>query len=453
MTHGDPLRKGYHDLLRREILELIPTTATKVLDLGCGTGELGKAIKQRQKCFVSGVELNKEAYQIAQKNLDAVFCDNLNRFNPSFINTKFDCIVFADILEHLISPWAVLKKFASVLTDDGTVIASIPNIAHPWILSNLQKGLFRYEPAGILDITHLRFFTKTSIFQLFYAAGLKIVSIKAHPSEGNPIQYHITATKVISVFSQPATTILILTHNGWEYTKQCIDSIKRNTLASYKILVIDNGSTDETVQELRKDRHIFQIENSCNLGFPKGFNTGLVLIDTPYFVLSNNDVVVTKTWLARMLYSIHKDKDLMLLGPRSNHVSGPQVIKDVPYKDNKSLEAFAESWRNNITPGVTYCRRIVFFFTLFKSAVLQKVGFLDEIYGKGNYEDDDYCMRIYKKNLKTAYDNTTFIHHYGSVGFKRNVEEWRALLHENGQKFMQKWHYNSLTEYYKYLNT
>lgn len=443
--HGsNTLRKGYHDLFRREILELVPTTAKKILDLGCGTGTLGKALKERRPCKVYGIELNPEASGIARNNLDGVWTDNLNRFDPTFTKNRYDCLIFADILEHLISPWRVLKKFSSVLTDDGTVIASIPNMAHPWVLSNLQKGVFRYEPAGILDITHLRFFTKTSIFQLFYTAGLKIVNIRAYPSDKNPLQFHVTAVRKIVESKEPVATILILTHNGWEYTKQCIDSIKRNTDTPYRILVIDNASSDRTVEELRKDRTIYHIENSFNLGFSQGFNLGLTLIDTPYFVVANNDTIVTKNWLGSLIYHIEEDKDLMLLGPRSNYVSGPQMIKNVSYTNNESLEAFARALAKEAGPHVTYFPRIVFFLTLFKTEVLRRVGFLDEIFGLGNFEDDDYCMRVAVKKLKAAYCNRVFIHHYGSQAFKDSKIDFAGLMNQNRKKFMDKWH---ITDY------
>ncbi len=451
MTGTDAMRKGYHDLPRREILDLIPFNAKRILDLGCGTGALGKALKERQSCHITGIELNKEAFKTAKKNLDICLCDNLNRYDPAFVDVKYDCIILADILEHLVSPWAILKKFASVLTDDGVVITSIPNVAHPWVLKNLELGLFRYEPAGLLDITHLRFFTKTSIFQLFYAAGLKIVNCSAHPSDKNPYQYHVTAVKPRLEHKQPVATILILTYNGWEYTKQCIDSIKRKTQAPYRILVIDNGSTDGTIEELRKDRHIFHIENSHNLGFSKGFNIGLMVVETPYFVLSNSDVVVTNEWLTTMIKHIELDKDLVVLGPRSNYVSGPQAIKDCRYQNDIQLDIFAQRQARNSDDPLVCFPRIVFFFTLFKSMVLQRIGFLDEIFGKGNFEDDDYCIRIAKKKFKCAYDNAVFIHHYGSKSFNKNPQEFKELLEVNGQKFMKKWGFNNINEYYEYL--
>ncbi len=445
MGGANGLRKGYHDLLRREILELIPSTSKSILDLGCGAGNLGKALKKRQHCIVHGIELSSEAAEIAGKNLDHIWCDNLNRFDPKFIKQKYDTLIFADILEHLVSPWRTLKKFTSLLTENGTIIASIPNIAHPWILSNLKQGVFRYEPAGILDITHLRFFTKTSLCQLFCGAGLKIVNIRPYPSAENPMQYHITAVKAPVEVKKPLVTILILTFNEWKLTKQCIKSIKKNTQEPYKILVIDNGSTDETVEELRKDKTVLHIENSVNLGFGKGFNIGLMLVDTPYFVLANNDTVVTDGWFSRMKYNIDSDKALVVLGPRSNYVSGPQLVKDVPYKGEKSLEAFAKVYRCGCARAVTYFPRIVFFFTLFKTEVLTKIGYFDEIFGKGNYEDDDYCLRVAVKGLKCGYDNTTFVHHHGSITYKKLAVTYPTLLATNRKKFMEKWH---LTEYY-----
>ena len=439
MSGTERLRQGYHDLLRQEILALIPQNAKSILDLGCGTGELGKALKQRQSCLVDGIEINKEAANAAKQNLDHVFTDNLNRFDPSFLSRKYDTLIFADILEHLIAPWLVLKKFTSVLEDNGVVIASIPNIAHPWIVSQLQKGLFRYELAGLLDVTHLRFFTKTTIGQLFYKAGLKITEITPYPNEKNPVQYHITAIKPTVEHKDPLATILILTFNAWKYTAQCIGSIKAHTEIPYKILVIDNGSTDETVERLREDDSIYHIENTCNLGFARGYNIGLECVDTPYFVISNSDVVVTRNWLKRMLEHLRDDDSLVGIGPRSNYASGPQLVKDVKYNTESELADFADRFSRSGQDPVTYFHRLVFFFVLFKSGILGEVGLLDERYEGGNFEDDDFCLRVLTAKHKLAIDNTVFIHHYGSQTFKENKIDYAKAMEENKKRFMEKW--------------
>ncbi len=432
-------RNGYHNLLRREILELIPKTAASILDLGCGTGELGKAVKARQHCFYEGIELNKAAAEIASTHLDNVFQDNLNRFNPTQRNRRYDCIILGDILEHLINPWEILEKFSAVLSAEGSIIASIPNVAHPWIISQLQKGLFRYDDTGILDKTHLRFFTKTSIFQMFYKAGLKIVWLRSHPAKDNPIQYHIIAKKPKLKHREALVTVCILSYNTWPFTIRTIDSIKRFTTTPHKILVIDNGSTDGTIAYLRADKEVYHIESDHNLGFARGFNQALQCIDTPYFVLSNSDVVVTQDWLKTMLKHIDSDPKLVCLGPRSNSVSGPQLISETPYTNLEGMHKFAKTFKTPETSVITYYHRIVFFFTLFKSEVLKKTGFLDERFGIGNYEDDDYCMRIHSQGGKCAYDNTVFIHHYGSLTFQKNKINWQRLMKTNKEKFKKKW--------------
>ena len=451
MIKKQPMRNGYHNLCRPEILNLVPTNATHILDLGCGTGLLGKALKQRQKCIVDGIELNEEAAQAARTRLDHVWIDNLNRFDPNHVNREYNCIILADILEHLVSPWNILKKYAALLPDDGTVIASIPNIAHPWILSQLEKGLFRYDSAGICDITHLRFFTKTTIGQLFYKAGLKVVNIQPSPSAENPIQWLITATKPKLEHPDPKVTIAILTWNGWEQTRQCIESIKSRTSMPHKILVIDNGSTDATVNELRADKEIFHIENSCNLGFARGFNIGLECINTPYFAICNNDLVVTDNWLSQMVKHIEENEKLVCIGPMSNHVSGPQLVRSCQYNDEASLADFAQLHQQSTQNPISYFQRIVFFCTLFKTQVLSKCGLLDERYEYGNFEDDDYCMRIAQAGLLSAIDTSVFIHHYQGTTFRGNNLNYEKITEENKAKFMQKWGFSSIEQYYQLL--
>lgn len=439
MNPGPALRRGYHDLLRRDILDLIPKNATSVLDLGCGTGALGKALKERQACRVDGIELSKDAANVARQNLDTVWHDNLNRFDIEFLKQKYDVLVFGDILEHLISPWLVLKRFSSALSNDGIVIASIPNVAHPWVISQLQKGLFRYELAGLLDVSHLRFFTKTTIGQLFYKAGLKIKSIEAVPSKENPIQYYVIARKPLLVPEKPLVTVLILTLNSWKFTAQCLDSLESKTTVPYKALVIDNASTDETVSALRANPRFFHIENSVNLGFARGFNVGLELIDTPYFAILNNDILLTKNWLKDMLKHLEADEKLMLVGPRSNYVSGPQLVQQCCYNDTFEMETYVKNFAGRAVEPLTYIPRIVFFCALFNSTVLNTVGLLDERFEMGNFEDDDYCLRIHKAGLKTAMVNKVFVHHYGSRTFRAEEIDYGKAMAENKSRFMKKW--------------
>lgn len=431
-------RSGYHDLMRPELLDLIPKDAESILDMGCGTGKLGAALKKRQDCCVEGIELNKTARKEASKNLDFAYEDNLNRFSPSFLSRKFDCIVYGDILEHLIYPWTVLQKFTDSLTENGIVVASIPNIAHPYIINQLQKNLFRYEPAGILDFSHLRFFTFTTIFQLFIRAGLKIFNIKPYPSKENPIQYLVQAIKPIAQDTDPSTTIIMATMNGKEMTEKAILSLYKKTSLPFKLIVVDNNSSDNTVHMLRSDPMYFHIENKTNLGFSGAYNLGMELVDTPYFCIVNNDVLFTQNWLETLIDAVESDKKLLFVGPKSNNISGLQKDIGAKYKTTEEMQRYANVRTNYLVDKTTNVNRLAFFCTLFKTEALNQIGFLDEAFFPGMFEDDDYCVRTRKAGRTLGIAEHCFIHHWGSQTFKLNSIEMKQAYTRNQRVFLHK---------------
>jgi 2-polyprenyl-3-methyl-5-hydroxy-6-metoxy-1,4-benzoquinol methylase len=165
---------------RRDIEAIIPEDAMRILDVGCGEGMLGKRLLQKGAREVVGIELDGAASKRAQENISRVICGNIEDLNISFNERYFDCMVFADILEHLIDPLSVLKKFKGCLADSGVIVASIPNVRYYGVLSMLVEGHWRYENSGILDKTHLRFFTLKEIGSLFKEAGFEITGITAN---------------------------------------------------------------------------------------------------------------------------------------------------------------------------------------------------------------------------------------------------------------------------------
>lgn len=167
---------------RNDILNLIPDNANKVLDVGCSIGVLGEQIKQRNKNVeVNGVEFDEQMAEVAKKKFDKVIVGDIEDINVTnvLLPNYFDCIIFADILEHLKNPWDILKNTANLLNDRGVVIASIPNVRHySTIISLLFKGYWPYRERGIHDRTHLRFFTLRNIRELFQYANLNIERIE-----------------------------------------------------------------------------------------------------------------------------------------------------------------------------------------------------------------------------------------------------------------------------------
>lgn len=147
----------------------------KVLDVGCAEGNLSQQLNQ---CEVVGIELDVKSAQIAQKYCDEVIVGNVESIElPTSYYNYFDHIVFADVLEHLKEPLAVLTNFKKYLKDDGYIIVSLPNIANWRIRLNLLLGNFDYEDHGILDEGHLQFFTEKNAKKLILNAGLKIYQI------------------------------------------------------------------------------------------------------------------------------------------------------------------------------------------------------------------------------------------------------------------------------------
>lgn len=162
---------------------MIPSTARVVLDVGCSIGVLGAAIKAKTGAQVFGIELSEEMANEAVNRIDKVFVGDVADVmcQGKLDGYKFDIIVFADVLEHLADPWAVFSTATNYLQSEGTIIASIPNVRHIDTIYNLAlKGYWPYRDRGIHDRTHLRFFTRRNIIELFESAGLSIIYLKTH---------------------------------------------------------------------------------------------------------------------------------------------------------------------------------------------------------------------------------------------------------------------------------
>lgn len=428
----------YYSFARDELVELVPASSKRILDCGCAYGLFGKTLKTKFGSVVVGIEQSRKACQIARKNIDYIIHSDLNTFDFSTLETDFDLITFSDVLEHLLNPLETLKNAITKLKPDGYVLASIPNIAHPAIQFQLRKGLFRYTTAGILDNTHLRFFTQTTIFQLFTKADLKIVFFRSYPEQNNPIQFHILAHRITPQPKNPETTIIIPTLNCLNHTQLAYETLKESTTTPYKLIFVDNGSTDGTRAWLRSTLDVYHIENICNLGFSTSNNIALETVDTPYFVLSNNDVLFTPNWLDRLLNIMYCNPNLYILGPMSNYVSGPQLIQNLSFKSRDEIFNYSKSLHKDGSYYLTPARRVVFFCTLLRTALLNKIGFLDEAFGIGNFEDDDYCLRTIKAGFQCGIDKSTFIYHFGSRTFINNKIDYNKIMEQNKNYFLNK---------------
>lgn len=163
-------RAAAYERARPEILDHVPVTARRVLDLGCATGTTGAALKERQEAHVTGIELEPDYAREAESRLDRVIGGDAAAV-PDDLG-RFDALIAADVLEHLTDPWTTLRAYADLLDPGATAVISLPNVAHWSTYAYLARGSWPRKPEGIFDATHLRWFTRKDALALLTQAGL-----------------------------------------------------------------------------------------------------------------------------------------------------------------------------------------------------------------------------------------------------------------------------------------
>lgn len=239
-------------------------------------------------------------------------------------------------------------------------------------------------------------------------------------------------------------SIVTLSWNAPQFTKIALDSIKARTTEPYEVVVVDNGSKPETLEYLRSidDPHVRVIYNDTNLGFGRGNNIGMAHARGEYVVILNNDVVVTNGWLEGLLSPFDRIPWLGVTAPRSNMIAGDQVVTDAAYNDESGLAHYAEDRRRRWKHQGYITERVIGFCMCIDRRVIDEVGGFDPIYGLGNFEDDDLCIRIRAAGYGLYVCDDVFIHHFGSQSFKANNVDYAASMAGNWRRFASKWNFN-----------
>lgn len=458
----------YFEFDRPDVLKLVPLTARRILDVGCGAGRLGAVIKSRQPAHVTGLELHPNAASRARNVIDTVYTGNIETEDFGWGKDTFDCVIFADVLEHLRNPEQVLGRVRSWLTPGGCLIASLPNVRHHSVIQSLLAGNWTYESAGLLDADHVRFFTRREIEKLMFRTGFHVEEIgtvggegyEAWIAEGRPqnvnvggLQIHASSEQdaeeffayqflirahVASIPDNGRTSIIIVTHNQLAYTRQCVDSIRLRTDEECELIFIDNGSTDGTVEYLRSIPGAIVVANQTNRGFPAAVNQGLQRATGNNILLLNNDTIVTTGWLRRLLTVLYSDPKIGMVGPVSNEVSGEQRI-EVSYGNMAELDGFAWDWGRVHGHELLQTDRLVGFCLLIRREVIERIGGFDEQFGIGCFEDDDFCRRALAAGYQAVVVRGAFVHHFGSITFRSSDIDFAEVLSENQRRFDQKW--------------
>lgn len=242
----------------------------------------------------------------------------------------------------------------------------------------------------------------------------------------------------------PKASIIIVTYNNLALTKLCLASVFRNTeYSNFEVIVVDNQSTDGTPEFLKSltdgYRNLKVILNSENLGFAKANNQGIARAEGEYFVLLNNDAIVPPGWLSRLLSHL-RDPQAGLVGPVTNSIGNEARIA-VPYQTWSEMEAFARkhTWRQNQLAADIHV--LAMYCVALRRDVFEAVGPLDEQFGVGMFEDDDYSLRVRQAGFRVLCVADVFVHHFGQAAFGKLIRsgEYDAIFNKNRHLYETKW--------------
>lgn len=243
---------------------------------------------------------------------------------------------------------------------------------------------------------------------------------------------------------KPHVSIIVVTFNNLELTKACLESLDRYTAYSnFEIVVVDNASQDGSVGFLEKwageqPGRVFQ-KNSSNLGFAAANNIGIRLARGDYFVLLNNDTYVTPGWLGGLVSHFARNDGIGLVGPVTNNIGNEAKI-DIKYKSMAEMIEKSSRFTFAHLGELMPIKTLAFFCVMFSRKVFEMVGALDESFGIGFFEDDDYCRRVEKVGLSICCAQDVFVHHHLSASFKKmNGDDRRKLFGENKARYEAKW--------------
>lgn len=306
----------YPDFANPELLEKIPLFARTILDVGCAQGALGADyLRRNPNARVLGIDVDEGALTHAKQRISEVFCGDVEKDPMPFaVPEGIDCIIYGDVLEHLVDPWRLLAKHAEYLTPQGTVLVCMPNVEHWSFAAKLLTGTFEYEDQGLFDRTHLRWFTPRTMGRALAEAGLELSDIMPRPIARDQAERFSTAmTPALQALGvDPAE---YLNRAGplqfiWRARKSAPTRFELNAT----MLAPQGGVSDvrviEPVRALRTDSALYgSIQNEPDLG-PR-------LPGTPRIAVLHRPLLLGEAGIARVRTLL--DKDYVVVSEFDDH--------------------------------------------------------------------------------------------------------------------------------------
>jgi GT2 family glycosyltransferase len=241
----------------------------------------------------------------------------------------------------------------------------------------------------------------------------------------------------------PRASIIILSYNDFEETTgPCLESVLANTSGDYELIVLDNASVDDAQASLKAfaNRHsTVRIQcNDTNRGFAGGNNDGIMLANGEYIVLLNSDTLVPAGWLDTLLRRFSDHSEIGLIGPVTNSAGNEQRI-ELKGLNDRTYERIAGDYIAKQKGEWFSTEKLGFFCVAIRKEVFEKVGLLDEAFGIGMFEDDDFCLRARQAGYTLAVVEDCFVYHKGSVSFKKlSTSDYHEIFNRNRTYYFEK---------------
>ena len=290
---------AYYTNVNPDLLDKIPMNATRVLEIGCGDGSLGLAVKSRNpQAQYFGVELFEDVANVARLRLDGVVCGNIEveevfaSLNCMRDNLLFDVLVFGDVLEHLLNPWNTLKSLRGIMAEHAICVACIPNVGHWSVVKQQLNGRWNYADSGLLDRTHLRFFTMETACEMFIEAGWNIVDCKPHVIWADQ-------TREALIAFEPLITNLNLEKNKAKQDLSAFQWVIRGVngsvqptinvaaLALKKLAGVNEARVDYPLRALNTTTTMRAVWGEGSLQIPQNFKPGVLILHRQFLNTDN----------------------------------------------------------------------------------------------------------------------------------------------------------------------
>ncbi|MFY9550358.1 MAG: polysaccharide pyruvyl transferase family protein [Thermoanaerobaculia bacterium] len=242
----------------------------------------------------------------------------------------------------------------------------------------------------------------------------------------------------------PKVSIVIVTYNNVDLNRLCLESVfARTEWPCFEVLVVDNGSNDGTPELLREMQRarpdLTVLQNETNQGFAAACNRGLEAASGNFLVLLNNDTVVTRGWLTALVRHLRANPGIGMIGPVTNAVSNEAKV-EVGYSDVRGLPAWAADWVREHDLKSFAIPMLAFFCVAMHRQTWEAVGPLDERFGLGMFEDDDYNRRARSQGWEIRCAQDAFVHHWQKASFRLlGKDAYLALFEQNRKKYEEKW--------------